>query len=376
MRRFIVKDKKIGILTLSDPINYGASLQTFALQEYLFNQNYNVNVIDYNSEKGGVKELAIKQKIRSLVWNKTLKKVLKDRKRYELTRQFKKEYIRYSDYKYKNPTDLKEKADYSAMIVGSDQVWNPNFAGYDDIWFLNFNNNPKKISYAASFGVSSLSDRFRESYSKYLNKFKTENISVRETTGSKIVYDLIGTRPKVVLDPVFLLDKEYWIRISVKPKFTKYVLCYYMPGDASAEKEIRRLAKFVSKKHNLKIINIGKRETSRLKFWENNQLGVGPREFLGLFENADCVITNSFHGTAFSVIFNKKFYSVINSSIKKGNLSSRMVDLLKNLGMNEFIDDVVSPKLIEPPFINEENFNKLTSLINESKIFLQECLED
>ena len=366
--------QKIGILTTSDTINYGACLQTYALQRHLRTEGVDVEVIDFRPEaEGRGQSPAIR--VRSFVWNRTLRLLLKDRERVEKTTAFRRDYVRYSAATHFDADAILESDDYSTMIVGSDQVWNPRFALYDDgIWFLKTEKPVIKVSYAASFGVPELPESAKATYKDGFAGF--DAISVREETGAAIVRDLTGKEPAVVLDPVFLLSRGEWEELAVKPERPGYVLCYYMQGFPAVEAEIRRQAEVIAKANGLKVVNIGKRELARLRFWENNEYGHGPREFVGLFLNAEYVVTNSFHGSAFSVLFGKPLISVVDGSLGATGLSSRLVDLLRRIGREGSILDIADKGNFDLGGIYREatDFELLEREIAKSKRFLSESL--
>ncbi len=366
--------QKIGILTTSNSINYGACLQTYALQRYLRNEGVDAEVVDFRPEaKGRNQSFAIRA--RSFVWDHTLRVLLKDRARVEKTAAFRRDYVRYSEETYTDAEGILKSRDYSTMIVGSDQIWNPRYALYDKgVWFLKTENPVNRVSYAASFGIPVLPEKAESAYRDGLAGF--DAISVREETGAAIVRELTGGDPAVVLDPVFLLSKGEWEEFAVTPRSSGYVLCYYMQGFPAVEEEIRRQAEAIAKSKGLKVINIGKRELARMRFWENNEYGYGPSEFVGLFLNADYVVTNSFHGSALSVLFGKPLVSVVDGGLGAAGLSSRLVDLLKRIGREGSILDIAdkeafdlggsSPEVARPELLERE--------IAKSKGFLAESL--
>ena len=362
--------KKIATLTI-DSLNYGAVLQTFALNHYLRLQGYDNKVIKY-IYSNGYDDRTTFQKFRSVIWRKYFRPFIQDTKRIEKTELFKRK-ITFTQIFQTRESLSKIASEFDTYIVGSDQVWNPRFVGEDKNWFLDFTSK-KKIAYAASFGLSVLPQQYMVKYKEQIKKL--DAISVREESAAKLIQDMGLSMPQVVLDPVFLLSKEQWLKLAVKPKQQKYILCYYMPGFAPVEKKIKTLAKFYAKKYNYPILNIGKKEYSRFFFWENNLLGIGPAEFLGLIANAEMIITNSFHGTAFSVLFDKKFISVINTALGKKDLSSRIVDLLKGIGHTSSLLDVSKPEenslLIS--HLSEDSKENLEHNISKSKQFLVDQL--
>ncbi len=363
--------KKIATLTINTPLNYGATLQTFALNYYLRLQGYDAEVIKYTYFKG-YDNRSIWKRLRSKIWRNCVRPLIKDTQRMKKTELFKDKII--FTQPLQTPNSLLKIADiYDAYVVGSDQVWNPHLAGDDVNWFLNFTSR-RKISYAASFGLSILPQKYMDRYSKYIQNLNA--VSVREESAAKLIQNMGLPRPQVVLDPIFLLTREMWSKIAVTPKQSKYILCYYMPGFPAIEKRMQQFAKEYSKKYDCRILNIGKKEYSRFFFWENNLRGIGPAEFLGLIANAELVITNSFHGTAFSVLFDKKFISVIDTSLGKKDLSSRITNLLVNIQHTSSLVDVAQIQESYSPKLCLSKYSKtcLEKAITQSKQFLTDNL--
>ena len=322
---------KIGIITETNGLNLGNSLQNYALQHTLKslgvepytiirNDNYqhlpSMNVIflhntlkriialifNYNNYRKNVLEIA-KKKVVYSPFDKLIQ--------FKKVSSYKKEFIN------------RELKDIDVFIAGSDQIWNPNFL-VTEIPFLTFTTKNKRIAYAASFGVSEIPNEKKNAYIKWLKGIK--NISVREESGAKIVKDLIDKDVPVVLDPTLLLSKDEWAGIAKKPKFdlpAKYLLLYFL-GERTQEFDcvIRKL----SVEYNLKIIDI-------LDKSKNYYYNVGPAEFIYLIQHAAGIYTDSFHGSVFSIIMKKPFV-VINRSTKNiCDMSSRIDTLLKTFSL-------------------------------------------
>lgn len=358
--------KKIATLTVNSPLNYGAVLQTFALNRYLCVQGYDAQVLKYTHVEGHDNRPAWK-KLRSKIWCKCFRPWITDAQRIKRTALFKNKIV--FTQPLQTPKALLEIANtYDIYIVGSDQVWNPRMAGDDASWFLSFTSQ-KKIAYAASFGLSVLPPQYMDKYASCIKQLNA--VSVREESAATLIENMGLARPQVVLDPVFLLTREMWKQVAVLPKQEKYILCYYMPGFPAVEKKIRTLAKTYARKYNCRILNIGKKEYSRFFFWENNLRGIGPAEFVGLIKNAEMVITNSFHGTAFSVLFDKKFISVVNTALGKKDLSSRIVDLLTRLEHTGSLLDIARDIPLKSATLSDKSKEILADQITASKEFLR-----
>jgi len=363
----------ISILTWSHTINYGGSLQAFALQYYLRAQGYNVHEIEYTRDNDHIFNSKLLE-LRSYIWQNTGKRLLEDKTREIKFAKFYDENFLYHDKKYNCLEDfLSTPIDADAFIVGSDQVWNPNMIRNDEVWFLNFTEK-KKISYAASFGLSALTKEYARFCMPLIDQF--DAISVREATGRNIIRQYLPNKKvETVIDPVFLLDRDTWAKYAISNQRRKYVLCYYMPGNSKVEKKIADAANTYAIKHGIDVINIGKREYGKLMFWQNNLYGLGQSDFLGLFMNAEAVFTNSFHGTAFSIIFEKPFCSFVDSTQRNNNVSSRITDILSAINCSNVLANI-DIKDKEPNIIGKESQRILSNLITKSKEFLLTAIEE
>lgn len=367
--------KKIGILTFSDSNNYGAVLQTYALNRVLLNRNYDAEVIDICPEiklfrdkkfkplDSAKKERGFRTRMNYLVGRmiECLARFFSFsyKKRLKRTRKFKKGYINFSKKRY-SYQDLYIGVDYDVLISGSDQVWNPlSKRSSPEPYFLGFGDKDiKRISYAPSFGVSGLPEGVRNLYSKWLENL--DSISVREESGKKIINSLIRNKKKVerVLDPVFLLDIKEWSGLGFdRKKNKKYLLIYSLIGSSYVDS----LARYIAKKKGLEIIKISRWGFSRDGKDIKEISSCGPLEFLQLFRNASFVLSSSFHGTAFSILFNKPFYSIIKN---KNKMNSRILELLDLFGLRE--RQVVVGKEF-PNEINNLDYKKVNSILKKEK---------
>jgi hypothetical protein len=370
--------KRIGIITFHESINYGAILQTYALQKYLKGLGYCTEVINYRNSQRTIKNIKYYRKIIHYFWHKLFKILLVGRTRQLKTIKFIKDNIKLSKNTYYSAAQLFENPPiYDAYITGSDQVWNPKNTGADSSYFLDFAPSAKiKISYAPSFGVSILEDTYKGKYRNWLGLI--DKLSVREEEGRKIIKEIANREAIVTLDPTFLLSKSQWGSIAVSCKCKKnYVLCYYMPGDKEVNNFISIIAKIIASYNNWDIVSIGQKEYMKLVPGNKKIFDAGPSEFIGLFKNASFILTNSFHGTAFSIIFNKPFYVPINTKLSSEKiLSSRISSLLKKLKLEDRLlskDNKIKIKDIKD--IDYHEANRLLSYeIEKSKMFLKNAL--
>ncbi len=366
--------KKIGVLTFQRSYNYGAILQAYALQTVLTNMEYDVEFINYFDQENWNMSRSFGKKISIIIWHNFVKTLIAGKTRKERTDEFKTRNLKISKIIFESRFDLERKPPiYDAYITGSDQVWNFRLTNYDSSYYLSFVPNDKpRISYAASFGLSKLPQQDKLPLKSLLEKMN--NISVREIEGKRIVEDYSNSTAEIVLDPTLLLNNDDWSKISSERIVKEnYILCYYMPGDSHVTESIRILAEKVSMKTGWKIINIGQKEYHKLFWWENSIFNAGPKEFVSLFKNASFIITNSFHGTAFSIIFRKPFYVPINFQIPlEKNLSSRITSLLNILDLNSRI--VPTIKVLE----SDNNYSNIELNIDytySEVILIQEQLK-
>lgn len=232
-------------------------------------------------------------------------------------------------------------------IAGSDQIWHPALC--KNVFFLDFApKDSKKISYAASMGVTDIPFENKEKFSTLIKNI--DSYSVREKEIIPIVKSITGREPTVNIDPTFLVSGDRWRCLQLEYKIRKpYILVYAIYWDKSLNAQLKKL----HKKTGLPIVSI---QSSFRNIYSNKILSdVGPAEFLWLVDNAEAVITSSFHGTAFSVIFNKKFSTVINPNAK-----SRISSLLNVL-------DIKTPSVVD--VIDEFNidYNSVKEIINKER---------
>ena len=236
---------KIGILTFHYSDNYGAVLQVFALKKYLESNGNSVEILNYNTSHLFMKKLNFRHRVISKSW-KLISMLFGAHKRMKAFDSFRKNNLEIFGNKIVSKIELKKyvnscKFDY--IIVGSDQVWNPDINGNDTAYFFNFETNAKKISYAASFGKSFIPKDLLTEYSEYLGCFAA--VSVRETIAQAMLKPYLSQQVDIVPDPVFLLDKNIWNSFASDKRVinSKYILCYILSGDSIIEKRMLKVAK-------------------------------------------------------------------------------------------------------------------------------------
>lgn len=326
---------KVGILTFHDADNHGAVLQAYALQETIKRAiTSNVEIIDYKQPEivksykvFNLRTDNLKSLVRSIISN-SLHLGIKVSKKKRFA-SFRKMHLHISPDRYDKPEKISELGAYDAYVVGSDQVWNPEITKYDATYFLNFcRKDAGKISYAASFGKDVLSAEEEAFARKYINHF--DWISVREDSAAEILNRMLGKKSVQVLDPTLLLEPDRWMELAGSqysgfPGMKDYLLVYRM----SRNDEVLKVAARLSEKLGLDVLYLND-SIRRNKYGFKHIRGIGPIDFLNLMANASFIVTNSFHGTAFSIIFKKKFVSIPHET-----RGTRMASLLKLLKLED-----------------------------------------
>ena len=303
--------KRIGILTFHNAYNFGAVLQAYALKEYLQqNSNYIVEIINYKNEyiekdKSRWKNLfnnnIIKEIARNLL---TLKYYLKLDKEFSI-------YIhKYLTTKKEIKREELSLLNYDLYIVGSDQVWNLSLTGNDKTFFCDFASSDSICcSYAASIGSSTFTDEEMVKFKNLLGKFTL--ISFREKELVPIFSEILPKKVICsVLDPVFLLDQNKWGLMAKSIVRAPYVLFFCVGYNAEMEPTLD-FAKKIAKDQNMELLYLSNQDIW-YKHRELHHCGVvSPCEFLGFIKNASYVVTNSFHATAFSIVFHRNFFSEV-----------------------------------------------------------------
>ena len=322
---------KIGILTYHRALNYGAALQGFALTEYLRSIGLDAEVVDYRCpriESDYYKLIPANAKGLKAVLKAVIRYPMK-KKRAAGFRSFEDKYKYVSDKSYTKESLVEANKVYDTFISGSDQIWNNYGSDSDFHYFLDFaENNKKIIAYSASFGYENVPNFLTEDYKRLLKRYNA--LATREASGAKIIEELIGEKAIVTCDPVLLLNAKMWKdRIDCTRKVEgKYLLCYFL---ATNEKALAYAVEYANK-NGLKVIAINNIQ----KDYPGVEMAkyVSPEEFVSLFANAEAVMTDSFHGTVFSLTFNKLFNSLVSSTSK---VNSRIENILGRVGLKSHI---------------------------------------
>lgn len=328
---------KIGILTYHRAHNYGAMLQAYALRHFLAKKYSDVSFVDYwpryHAEE--YKLLPFLRSGISFAARVRIFAVTAVNLTYHIRRYFR--FIAFARDRLglqRNKCD-ESKRGCDCVVYGSDQIWRrhtyKDFTGFDSAYFGDDSISAKvKITYAASMGAVNLSEKDHEWLLIQAQRFNS--ISVRENDLQKILVDGLGSKQIVkVLDPVFLVDRKEWQSIA-DSDYSKpgYVLLYLL----NPSKKAKELAGRIAKERNLRLVEIGGGITpiSESKCFVRD---AGPVEFISLMLNADFVVSTSYHGVVFSIIFEKQFLAT-----GMGNNSSRVRTLLGELKIAEkYLDE-------------------------------------
>ena len=375
------ENKKIGIVTFSRAHNYGSILQAYALQKYISkNYPYECEIIDFSNKNQ-------KEMYSIFKSNNSLKNIVKNiiglvtfplmKREFNDFENFIDNNLVFSEKKYKSSTEMVELNNiYDIFISGSDQVWNIKCKDADDVYFLNFVKDKKKIAYAPSFGAQDLSkcSSNPEKYSNYLKDFNC--LSIRENNGKKWIKNLTGIDVPVLIDPTMFYSKEDWYPLMSKPLIKKPYILYY---SFHFTQEVNKAVKRISQKLGLPVIVLSAHA------WVYNLCSLygfslakhsSPAEFLRLINDAEIVLSNSFHGTVFSAIYEKNFWFLYGSI--QDSTDDRALTLVKQIGIEDRIlkledidncDFSILPDYAEVKkklaFLRKEAFDYLDDSINK-----------
>lgn len=386
---------KIALVTCYFHPNYGSMLQAYATQKILDDweipcENICIDGIQKELDKAKTKfylhEITDPQVLRGTVWRigkKKLQRLLHKKTfgqqmavRADKFKQFQQTHFRLSP-PYPTRQALTEACtNYSTVLVGSDQLWLPSNI-VADYYTLNWvPDQVNKISYATSFGTSFLPEQIQPLAKHFLRRFQA--LSVRETTGVKMIREYTGLEAQLVCDPTLLFTAEDWMCIQQKEQFIQgdYILCYFL-GNNTAD---RQFAQRLREKTGYKIVallHLDEHIATDIGYADETPFDVGPGELLNLIRYARYIVTDSFHGSVFSILNRKTFFT--SRRIKKEGLlctNNRLDSLFETLGVqgrlirgNEDIEECLSR-----PLYYDVVHDNLAKLRERSKQFLRDNL--
>lgn len=321
----------VGIITFHCSDNYGAMLQAYGLKEYLRSKNIRTDIVQYEppfmtGRHWWIPYIPIGGLLGIIyygcnIWINNLKLRRNFFIRRHNMKEFRRKYLTEGKRKKAYFAIQLRKFNYQCYIVGSDQIWNPDITcGLRKVYFGDFKNKKKKrvIAYAASMGRAALSPEYDKEFSKLLNHL--DAISVRESGAIPYIKRFYRGDVQSVLDPVFLLEEKEWQKVEKIPDKERFIFVYMTEHNDKLGDYVKRL----SKEKGMLIVRIcGGINIAGENVWTDYV--AGPAEFLGYVHKADYVVTNSFHGVAFSMIFKKKFVVFQHSSV--GERISNLLEL-------------------------------------------------
>lgn len=353
--------KRVGILSFHRASNYGAVLQAYALQTAFHKIGADAEIIDYRCQ-----EVENAHNPKFFIKSHGIKSILRmpgKIKKYRVFDRFRKERLKLSEMA--NASNITEiESTYTILVAGSDQLWNDRFSGRDEQYFLPNNVGAHKYTYAISVGDIYDPEFLRNNLVKYGDSIST--LSLRENSSLDFISSITRTKCRVDVDPTLLLSKEDWLSIAEKPKIKKpYILIYTVAEpDLLIEKAIQmsRLTGYQIIYLNSSFSNIP--NVKKIRF-------SSPEGFIGWFSEAAYVFTNSFHGTAFSIIMNKPFV-IEDHSIRGKNI--RSLDLIEKFKVGDrCINNKKNLSIIQD--INWEIVNRLKfKYTQESLVYLRNMI--
>lgn len=369
---------KIGIITWFTGPNYGTNLQAIALQYYLRNHGYEVNLINYEAPQANVTKEK-KPFIRKLL-NQPKKYAVKfamNRYKYKIAERDRK--LRNSIItkciltpEIKTIDELVKTCNkFDLLICGSDQIWNPNW--YDKFYYADYEDiKTNRISYAPSMGVNAIPDSVAGKIKHGLRQFKA--VSVREEKAAELLAPYLNEKPQVVVDPTLLLSSKDWTDIFPDAGYEgdDYILAFFLNDEKNHLEAVKKFAKILK----YKLILVPYKGATYLQK-ADIYADAGLEDMLNLIRNAKYVITDSFHITVFSIIHRKQFYTF--QRFKEDKFTSqnvRVTNLLSIVDLSERLIPYQSTKIKMLNDINyDEHIEKLNIEIEKSKEFLKKSIE-
>ena len=372
-------NRKVGIITFHRSHNCGSMLQAYALQHVVERLGYTVEIVNFSSEgqrnlyKPFQKGIDPKTIVKNLIAAIHLRRIKNNDAHYE---RFLSSNFNLGPSDYSRCNDLDDAA-YDAVVCGSDQIWNITIADSDDAYFLPWVRSAKKIAYAVSFGARNIleySDN-PQRYADYIKSF--DAVSTREYNGRVWLKELAGVDAPVVLDPTLLLgENDYKTIEDTNVRFPDRYIFYYSPN---YKQDINKLVARISEQYNLPVIGFNSK-AFYVKGMDRMGFTLPPYEdpsvYLTLMQHASLIITTSFHGTIFSTMYRKPFWTIKNGDMY--GTDDRVITLMKELDL----EDRLIPVEFDPSrnYLEEKDYTNYETLLPElqsaSLRFLEEALKD
>lgn len=331
--------KKVGIITFYKSDNLGAVLQAYALHRCVAQNGYAAEIIQYSDIKKKQQKMNFGKRILHNLWFKTVKRGLFKDKKWSRVESFVEKYDALSAQAYYSSAEINQDPPrYDVYITGSDQVWNDSITGADDSYFLSFAPDESvKLAYGASCG--SIKEMMKNNEKKRMLLSRLDAVGAREDALVQILKREYSIDSELVLDPTLLLRSDEWSCVAEASEIIRtdnYILCYVMPGDSVVETGIDQIANELAARTGYKVVRLGLKDTARLRFRKDDIFDAGPAEFVRLIADAKYVVTNSFHGSVFSINFKKNVFGILNGKEDAGaTRATRLISIYKLLGMED-----------------------------------------
>lgn len=366
---------KIGISTLYTGYNYGSALQAYAVKELLKELHYNPVLFKLRGSIIKGRDVRLKKAmvlasrallhfdVKSIKKYKILSNTLSETS-IKLFNEFYDNVLQPQNVSYRELKKLAKQAEYYAFVCGSDQIWDAFTYYVDPFYYLEYAPVSKRIAFAPSFGYNFIPKYNIKRINKKINGIRY--LSVRELSGQILLKEMFQRDATVLLDPTLLISKEDWVnKFDLQPqtKLKKYVLAYFLNEPSNNAKST--LDKFKNEGYSIISLPISRYD------WET--VSAGPKEFISYLMNAFFVCTDSFHGTVFSIIFEKSFLVFPRGYANNEDQSTRISSLLN---LTNFEDRYSSEDMTE---ISQDRFNCCKKYFGEEKIkavkYLQSALD-
>lgn len=346
---------RVKIITCNRANNYGARLQAYALWRYLTDIGHEVAVIDYCPPYLDFyvrlmyfPGTSIKEWVKLVVrYPERRCKITK----FARLEEFSNTMNRLTPVRYTSVDQLRNNPpEADVYIAGSDQIWNTEFRnGLDPAFYLDFGDTAsRRISYAASFATEEVKSRHTDFIHKHLSRL--DAVSIREESGKRIT-DSLDIPADVCCDPAFLLGSEEWDKIcATHPVGDDFLFVY----DFERSPDVKAVAEKIANARGLRIYTVSERP---LRYADRDFSDCSPATFLWLIKNAKCVLSNSLHGSIFSIIYRRDFY-VVN---RADGLNVRMSDLMKRYGLEH---RMVSPSSDKSTLAQHIDYTKVVQSLH------------
>jgi len=386
--------KKVGLVAVTYKDNFGSALQTFATQYALQEMGCDVGIFEIKGVHQVIKKRKIWYYVKRLFQRderKYIAEKLKSRLRKLIAvkgnhyaRSMKERHQKYLDFYHDRLVMLPEVGSWESLsaqaatmdvvVVGSDQLWRPsNIAG--GFFTLEFvPDHVRKVACSTSFGVSKIPPTLQEHTSRFLNRI--DAISVREETGRALIKTLTGKDALVVCDPTMLLDAEEWMHIQDVPPFAtgNYILCYFL-GDHPVHRQYAQKLKEATGCRIIALLHGSTYVEADENFADETPYNVGPSEFLNLIRYSQYVCTDSFHGTVFSILFKRKFFTFRRfEEVSESSTNDRLHTLLSWTGLKERL--LVGKENVAEELSKEIDYDSVLRKVEHKRQELKQYLAD